>query len=585
LDRTDFESLAEVKCMSAVQPRQAGSALLGNAFAPVDTFQIYGCHETFDGVTDADVEKKCNRMQETVSTTNPQKSSHAGVHSGDMHILKDASCPLNNEDEFLTLQDGHDAIARKDSTAVQCFCLQQIIQKPDMLAPPYTTEEQMFCEDFIKEQVRVYGMLGLGIVAVVLINFLLKIMFSALTSFKRLESLTESTRSEMQLLFVAQFINTGLLITLVNWKIATGRPDSSMKWLVDFVQTIVIDTLKIGDGSFYQPDAAWLIAVGSGLVFGIFSQVLSAVATPLVMGKIVAPLQIWWSRKNSKRVTLDTLKLVYQYPDFLLGQRSAESLNVIACIITYSGGMPILYVVGMVYCFFAFWMDKTILLQASAMPPAYDEDIISQTMDWVPVFSFLHVLFALLFLSNPDIFPSDFSLLRDFTEPFLDWGRCKDPNSDADPYEEIMANWNVWSTEEKDGNYDCFLRARSLDFTRQSVWLLMLLFVAGVAFFLLYFLYKGLLKPFLDPFIFAIKHKCCKCCLKEEEEDTTEFSVAKEAMIKKGMPCGYRMEDNPKYAVASKAVHHHATLSSSVSKLPEDELQPGGTATANEVSV
>merc|ERR1719148_553183 len=117
------------------------------------------------------------------------------------------------------------------------------------------------------------------------------------------------------------------------------------------------------------------------------------------MGKVVSPLLMWKAKRSGKRVTLDTLQQVYVYPDFDLGQRLAESLNVIACILCYSGCMPVLYVIGMIYCLISYWIDKNILLTASKMPPAYDGDIISRSLTWAPFFAFLHVFFALIFFS------------------------------------------------------------------------------------------------------------------------------------------------------------------------------------------
>jgi len=277
----------------------------------------------------------------------------------------------------------------------------------------------------------------------------------------------------------------------------------------------------------------------------------------------VTPLLMWWAKRNAKRVTLDTLKQVYVYPDFDLGQRSAESLNVFACIITYSGGMPVLYVFGMLYCFFAYWMDKYILLTASTKPPAYDSDIISRTVEWVPLFSFLHVLFALIFYSNVDIFPSDFSVLRPFAEAIVGMSSTE--------YDTVTYEWEAWSTEQKNEHYGDFLKTRFIDFSRKSVWLLMLMFCAAVAIFFLQFLYTYLAKPFLDPFLFAIKQKClktcCKCCNKEEEEEETEYQAAKALLKEKGLPCGYTMADNPKYSSADKAITYQKTLRTTASTL------------------
>lgn len=267
---------------------------------------------------------------------------------------------------------------------------------------------------------------------------------------------------------------------------------------------------------------------------------------------------MWWAKRHSNMVTFDTLKEVYTFPEWDLGQRAAETLNIIACIILYSGGMPILYVFGMLYCFGAYWIDKYTLLRASKRPPNYGADLISKSVEFVPLLAFLHVIFACVTMSNSTLFPSNWSSLRPLAESVF--------GLSLEEYQNIMRDWEGSDSTGKDAMFSDYCHARLLDFSRQSVWLLMLLFLAGCAYYILVYLYLWVFSPVLSPFMFALKQSCakrCKCCKRLADKEVESDLTYAEAMVlveKSGKPTTYHMKDNAKYIGAHKALERNEAL-------------------------
>lgn len=513
--------------------------------------RVFGC-ETMPNSTNRaswTPSTQCIKMVPVAPDVTPQPGN-TGVFSKNKHIVKDTACATDAAN-FMPYDEAFAANVIGNRGAVNCFCIQQLSKDPGMMTPPYETPEALLCKEWSIEQAKVYGMMGLGIIAVVLINAILKLVFSYLTSFKRLETLSENTSSQLQLLFLSQFINTGILVFAVNAKLA-GLPDG--------ISQILTELFQIGKGSYYEPNADWFIAVGAGLCITIFSQVFSTTLVPVVMSRIVAPLLMWWARRSDSKVTFDVLKSVYVYPEWELGQRAAESLNIIACIIFYSGGMPALYAVGALYCALAYNLDKLTLLTGSKKPPAYNSDIIAKSMRFVPLFAFLHVLFACFVLSNPDIFPSDWSILRGLAEGIFGvYYEDYDNKGEGQDYLSTMMNWESADEKGKNEMFLQYLRCRFLDFSRKSVWLLMLLFLVGCVYYILYYLYVYLLAPVLAPFLFALKSKL-PCCKDDGEEQTETFEEAVEKMKKEGTPAGYSMLQSDAYAATAKAIQHQGLV-------------------------
>lgn len=138
-------------------------------------------------------------------------------------------------------------------------------------------------------------------------------------------------------------------------------------------------------------------------------QVFSTTVPPLIMAFIVKPcLSCILSRGEVVQARLNEM---YVLPPWNLSLRMAQTLTVVFVICMYSGGMPLLYVVGFVYSIVAFWLDKWCLLKGSSKPPAYNQSIVHVVMNFLPVAAFLHTVISGWTYGNQSLVPSEWSKL------------------------------------------------------------------------------------------------------------------------------------------------------------------------------
>jgi hypothetical protein len=167
-----------------------------------------------------------------------------------------------------------------------------------------------------------------------------------------------------------------------------------------------------GDGQYDDFDVDWFVMIGSGLCLTIATQIFAASAEPLVAGLGVAPMIRKFSA-NSK-YTQETLDEIYENPEWNLSMRMAQTMNVLFCAVMYASGMPILFWVGFAYCCVAYWADKTTLCWGAIKPPQYDQVVIQMGLRLIPVACLLHLLLSAWNFGHQDVFPSDWSFMKEF---------------------------------------------------------------------------------------------------------------------------------------------------------------------------
>jgi hypothetical protein len=378
-----------------------------------------------------------------------------------------------------------------------------------------------------------------------------------LINFERPKTVSEYTSSQLWKLFLSQFVNTALLTYLVNQRMSN----------IPAPLQIITEPLSIGKGAYYEANGDWFDAVGSALLITVLSQVVSTTITPVVMAKCVAPLQRKMALWSGSKVTYDTLVEIYKLPEWDLALRLAQTMNVVCCVVFYSGGMPLMYFIGVMYCFVSYWLDKYTLLRGSRRPPAYSESVVELCVHFFPIAVLLHAIFAALCLSNQELLPAHWSMLKGLGEGLFGVTEAQ--------YHTIRDVWVTASTEERHDLWSDYMRTRFLDFARESTWLLMLIFLGTVAFYIVSYLYAYLLDPLVAP-VLALAKECvmlCSCCRPKKDVEThLTYEEALKTIKKSGMPKNYEMESNEKYRAAAIAIRHSASL-----PVPQEEGSPEDT--------
>uniref|UniRef100_A0A7S2K2V8 CSC1/OSCA1-like cytosolic domain-containing protein n=1 Tax=Zooxanthella nutricula TaxID=1333877 RepID=A0A7S2K2V8_9DINO len=520
-----FADPRDVRCMRLTQ----------RASSVAGTLHLYACSNPPPPEGSANrsawkPEEHCLPMQDLHPKT-AAAGNDTGVASGPLPVLLESTCP-----ESVAHEVAEKANERGDGWTLNCYCQAELMKNPQLMTPPYETEAELLCKTWSHQQFLVYGLMIAGILAVTVLNQVLLLIFSVLLSMEKPKSQTEYTRSQFFKLFAAQFVNTGLLIVLVNAKIGS---------VPDIARAILVP-LSLGNGDFFEPDIEWFTAVGAGLAITILSQVFSTTLTPWAMTHIVAPLLRRFTMWQGGKVTRDTLFPIYVLPEWNLALRNAQSMNIICCVFFFAGGMPALYWVGLFYCMIAYWVDRYILLKGSKRPPSYSADIALGCTKMMVLPAFLHTLFSCLCLGNPKMFPSEWSDLLWIAEIIF--------GCSIEEYQTIRSRWSTAHVYEKEMElYGDYLRTRMVDFARQSTWLLLCIFLVAAAYFILYFLYLYLLLPIAQPFVRAIARCCCKC---NKQDAAPSMDTAYADMIQdweaRLVPIDYQMGHNEKYRSAAR---------------------------------
>ena len=97
---------------------------------------------------------------------------------------------------------------------------------------------------------------------------------------------------------------------------------------------------------------------------------------------------------------------MYTGPEFILQIRMAQVLSTIFITMTFSSGMPLLYLVCVATFSISFWIDKILLLRYFRITSGYTKYITANLIDMLPLAVVVHILFGLLMLSSPRLLSS-----------------------------------------------------------------------------------------------------------------------------------------------------------------------------------
>eukprot|EP00933_Yihiella_yeosuensis_P042280 TRINITY_DN36836_c0_g1_i1.p1 TRINITY_DN36836_c0_g1~~TRINITY_DN36836_c0_g1_i1.p1 ORF type:complete len:1137 (+),score=220.63 TRINITY_DN36836_c0_g1_i1:150-3560(+) len=506
------------------------------------------------------VEDHCSPMS-AMRITRPDAKGLLAIVKNDFaaplkQVVPDTSCetPVSLEvgrQKFKALEKEDQA----SDPVMKCFCDQKVKEfGPAFRVPPYETEEEKICEEYSMQENFKLGRLAGGTLGVLVINQIILFVYEYLVQWERHGNFTDAALSQLWKLFLALFINTGLLVLLVN---------ASLKDVPDWFAPFRV--LSIGTGEYDDFNVAWYVSVGSTLCVTISAQVFSTTVPQLAKAFILKPILNWAFSRSV--VVQDQLNVIYKLPEWNLALRMAQTLTVTIVITMYSGGMPALYIVGFIYAFIAFHLDKWCLLHGSQRPPTYNASIIKVCMHIFPVAAFLHCCIACWTYGNQKLFPSDWSELLPLGE--LAFGITKKE------YYEIMDKYMSSSAEVKETMQSDYFRARMLDFAREGCWLLLCIFLVFCAYYIVYWVLTLFLYPFVAPLLFALRdmisRSCCRRCAGVEKHAAGTFEQCKEECAKQKRLASYKLEHNPKYKAAYLAIHHTSKVVSARKKEKEDD--------------
>jgi hypothetical protein len=253
-----------------------------------------------------------------------------------------------------------------DNSCKACWCVEALNSITDILRDDLILNKDYnkACEQPIISFFVRRSLLQGSVAFIVVINIALKAGLAFLVPQEKHHTRTESDKSLVQKVFVSQFINTALVVLLVNTRISGFAERFSTSDGAKF---------PLFTGPYEDLNLPWYIDIGGNHVVTMISNAVQTFI-PLV---ILWPLQViqetWATRNTATQIILNRqLKGAV----FEVAARYGVLLSTVYSCLLYSASMPFLNIVLFFTFFFSYWVDRIFLLRVCRAPPAYDTGLV-----------------------------------------------------------------------------------------------------------------------------------------------------------------------------------------------------------------
>lgn len=241
-------------------------------------------------------------------------------------------------------------VASRNNVYTHCFCYEYFQTYYYTATVNYLIPDTNLkpCEQWMSSFIEYNSVFIVISILVPILGSILILLMKWLSYFEKNKTMTSQLTSSMWKMFLLQFINTGLVIVLVNIYIGPVK-----SWWKDF---------PMFTGSYEDFDPSWYSDVGTTINFTMFINVfvphLSAFMGVLLKfckrccdgggsgGKR--------TKKTNRKEYLD----LYTGPYFGIDIRYAQLLTFIFVSLLYSSGIPTLYICVFLYLIFTYFIDK-----------------------------------------------------------------------------------------------------------------------------------------------------------------------------------------------------------------------------------
>lgn len=233
---------------------------------------------------------------------------------------------------------------------------------------------------------------------VVVVNSVLRYCIYGLINFERKKSGTNELKSLVVKIFIAQFLNTAIIILLVNMNLK--------RWEVDLE---LFNGVYILGGEYDFFSIKWYSIIGVSIVITMIINIISGISGP-IMSYIISKLKIWYDRGYSKDIyvtrqkTMTDLQNIYTGDIFYLELSYAWTLNTFYVCLMYCVGCPILLLILFVSFFIKYWCDKIGFLRVYRTPNQFDSSLPQYVTSVMPWSLIIHLIFSLMLFCDKETF-------------------------------------------------------------------------------------------------------------------------------------------------------------------------------------
>jgi hypothetical protein len=272
---------------------------------------------------------------------------------------------------------------------LECYCLTDF---PSRLHTQFGSAGTL-CVGWLEDKSQETAIGLLVIFIVVAVNFVIQVLFRALSTFEKHRTITEQLASRILKIFFAQFLNTGIIILFLN----ASLTEYGKRGLV--FQGVYDDLTPL-----------WYRNVGSTILGTMVINIFSAPGVKVIENFLRAlgrckDRSCGFDERKTKQKSQKAYEALYMGSEFTIDVRYAQILNMVFICMLYSSGMPLLYVIGFLQLLLSYFVDKYFVLKSCKKSANFDEKmdiLVKNTMVYAAI---IHLIFAIWIYGSPAIFP------------------------------------------------------------------------------------------------------------------------------------------------------------------------------------
>mmetsp|Transcript_14014 Transcript_14014/g.23808 ORF Transcript_14014/g.23808 Transcript_14014/m.23808 type:complete len:888 (-) Transcript_14014:196-2859(-) len=281
---------------------------------------------------------------------------------------------------------------------MNCFCQQQYDSEGSAGMDYVFPNGETYCQDwFTFYRYDMYSIYVIGFF-LAFMNLFLNLFFDWMVSLVgKPKNRVTNLKCKVLTIFLAQCFNTVIIFMLVfhSFLIVKTRLEASIYG--EFIA-----------GPFPEFNERWYISVGTPIVFTLIVMILTPHMGIFFHFTARAIFRCYdrsctCNYKNTKRPTQDDYEDLYTGPEYILPVRLAQMVAIVYMGMTFSSGLPVLYLVLTVKMFLTYWVDKILLLRYYRLTSGYTRFLTTMATQTLPLAAVVHFLFGFIIFSYPFI--------------------------------------------------------------------------------------------------------------------------------------------------------------------------------------
>ena len=234
------------------------------------------------------------------------------------------------------------------------------------------------CSGYLSYLSRILMIRFFSSIIIIIMNMIQKFVIQKLSLFEKPKSRSHLQKLVFIKIFIVIFINTSILIYLINLKIPN-----------------ISDHLK--EGEFDDFDRDWYLKVGNSILLTMMMSSLLQILFELLKILYFYKKKFKWNKKYNPIPES-------KYPTFELASRTAHVMNNIFSCFLYSGGIPLLNFICLLNLTMIYTWDKYLIYTYFRKPDKWNTSIYFTSLILLPIAVVLHCCFSFYTYGSSSIF-------------------------------------------------------------------------------------------------------------------------------------------------------------------------------------